>query len=34
MLSVYKEQVPETGHTTEEVAKIADSLSELTLVSM
>ena len=34
MLSVFKEQVPETGHMTEEVANIADSLSELNLVSM
>ena len=34
MLSVCKEQVPETEHMTEEVAKIADSLSELNLVSM
>lgn len=34
MLSVYKEQVPEKGHMTEEVAKIANSLSELNLVSM
>ena len=34
MLSVYKDQVPEAGHMTEEVAKIADSLSELNLVSM
>ena len=34
MLSVYKGQVPEAGHMTEEVAKIADSLSELNLVSM
>ena len=34
MLSVYKGQEPEAGHMTEEVAKIADSLSELNLVSM
>ena len=34
MLSVFKEQVPETGHMTEEVANIADSLSELNLVSV
>lgn len=27
MLSVYKDQVPEAGQMTEEVAKIADSLS-------
>ena len=34
MLSVYKDQAPEAGHMTEEVAKIADSLSELNLVSI
>ena len=34
MLSVFKEQVPETGHMTEEVANIADSLNELNLVSI
>lgn len=34
ILSVYKEKVPETGHMTAEVAKIADGLSELNLVSM
>ena len=34
MLSVYKGQVPEAGHMSEEVAKIPDSLSELNLVSM
>ena len=28
MLSVYKDQVPEAGHMTEEVAKLADSLGE------
>jgi len=34
MLSVYKKQLPETGNIIEEIAKIADSLSELSLVSM
>ena len=34
MLSGCKGQVPEAGHMTEEVTKIADSLSELNLVSM
>ena len=34
MLSVYKDKPPETVHFEAEVAKIADSLNELSLVGM
>ena len=34
MLSVYKKRAPETSQITAEVSKVADTLSELNLVSI
>ena len=34
MLSVYKERAPETSQITAEVSRVADTLSELNLVSI